>query len=1307
MPDSEEERNSVSEEVQSIEEGSNREEDEADWAEEEEGAEVPSAEGSNSEDPQDYAEEEGEDEQEYEGEAGEEEADAQAEGSEAFENDVEEQENEKASSRSAEGSNSEEPQDYAEDEQEYEGEAGEEEADAQAEGLEAFENDVEEQDNEKASSRSPYSEQRFGIYSKQEMLERNKLPFYGRGVELDRLQSAVDRITSDEMEDQCEAVWIRGENGVGKTSLIDEATDLLFETNSNIVCQGSCEEHHLAAKPLQAFADCLADLCDRLEQNGGKSLWQPRLEDALGGEGPLLVTVIPRLRRLVDVQPMDNRRLMMFDINSRRRFDRLIYGIRDFLQAVLEFHPIIMIVDNMHWADLDSLEMIERLMSCKSLQKFLLVGCHEPVDSSHPLEMHKAAIRETDIQETHIELKPFDLDSTKEILQGMLLDALLIDDEKAVQKTDDLAKTLFKFTKGNALWIMSTLLILNDKAVLKLDKGEFDWSKPEVKKIVKKWKDDEDKARKSAHGAIETRVEMCSKKVRFVVEAIASLRLTSFNLDKLDRVVKAAWTRTDKPCHIESEDDLQIAMSKACSNGFFENRGDNWFRFTHDSVRQSAYAYAAAKIKKPDKSMHLPMARELNLISVEDKNLRFKFLQVDQLNSCSSSIDDDERVKLYKLNQETAEICITKTCFRTAAEFLEMGMELLDNDTKWKKDLYDITLRNFLYLARMKVCCRQLEASKNVCKDLLKHTKSVKDNIYPSHLMFTVMMEEGKYEKALEKILVLLGKMGEGFPANNVGAVVETEIKNIQAMVHQRDNKQLLNPPKMNDRKSLDLNFLLALLVEISEKCERNYYKELATIRMMHLSLKFGFSRQYPLAFALMGVHLIKMGKIKEAHRFGQVAERLARGGDYYGGRAVMLFHWHISHWRRAYRRTLEPVLSIFNAQVDAGDFHNADFSIATYVQYHLASGFDLARLGDNLQLFEGLFFDYDMPDKWRIVIAQELVSNFMGETDSPLVFFGSGVSEEEEVVAEMERAGEFQGLEYFHFVQLFISCFFHDMGLAETCLGKLRRPPEGVWLTWHYFFECLVLISHLPSTRGKSRNDLKVRIEEKKGQLIDWYNGGAPNPNAMVSLLDAEYLVSKEAGKKVLATMKVQELYDEAIHAAAKDGSLHLEAFASERAGMYFDITGVDDLSARYLRRAHKKYDEWKAIAKVIDVEERFADILHIQHRRQYVVQDPNRTRRTGVKSLVKLAGKGTKKVKGLLLRKDKNEPEEYDEYQEEEYYHEDETHDPVPPQSSRSSEFGGVSNGRDEEHQEKPLSSKLFGKLKKPFGRKGKKHK
>jgi hypothetical protein len=78
-------------------------------------------------------------------------------------------------------------------------------------------------------------------------------------------------------------------------------------------------------------------------------------------------------------------------------------------------------------------------------------------------------------------------------------------------------------------------------------------------------------------------------------------------------------------------------------------------------------------------------------------------------------------------------------------------------------------------------------------------------------------------------------------------------------------------------------------------------------------------------------------------------------------------------------------------------------------------------------------------------------------------------------------------------------------------------------------------LISQLPTTKGKKRKELKETIESLKGQLIDWYNEGAQNLNAMVSILEGEYVFAKDAGKG-LSALKVQEMSNEAIDAATSN---------------------------------------------------------------------------------------------------------------------------------------------------------------------------
>jgi hypothetical protein len=93
---------------------------------------------------------------------------------------------------------------------------------------------------------------------------------------------------------------------------------------------------------------------------------------------------------------------------------------------------------------------------------------------------------------------------------------------------------------------------------------------------------------------------------------------------------------------------------------------------------------------------------------------------------------------------------------------------------------------------------------------------------------------------------------------------------------------------------------------------------------------------------------------------------------------------------------------------------------------------------------------------------------------------------------------------------------------------------------------------------------------------------------------------MAKEAGKKTLSGLKVQKEFKSAIDAAQEEGLLHLEAFAYERAGMYFEQTGNGKLCSEYLMKAHSCYDRWNAVAKVIDLETRFARRLKVGQPRR-----------------------------------------------------------------------------------------------------------
>lgn len=156
------------------------------------------------------------------------------------------------------------------------------------------------------------------------------------------------------------------------------------------------------------------------------------------------------------------------------------------------------------------------------------------------------------------------------------------------------------------------------------------------------------------------------------------------------------------------------------------------------------------------------------------------------------------------------------------------------------------------------------------------------------------------------------------------------------------------------------------------------------------------------------------------------------------------------------------------------------------------------------------------------------------------------------------------------------------------------------VWYCRVLFFQCLVAISKLPSRKGPGRKELLASIEDIKEQLVDWYNDfSAPNPNAMVSLLDAELMMAKNVGKKEFPSIKIQLAFEEAISAARDDEMKHLEAFCCERAALHFEAAKLDGYVKEYLRKAIALYDQWNALAKIIDIEDKYADLLKISQQR------------------------------------------------------------------------------------------------------------
>jgi predicted ATPase len=129
--------------------------------------------------------------------------------------------------------------------------------------------------------------------------------------------------------------------------------------------------------------------------------------------------------------------------------------------------------------------------------------------------------------------------------------------------------------------------------------------------------------------------------------------------------------------------------------------------------------------------------------------------------------------------------------------------------------------------------------------------------------------------------------------------------------------------------------------------------------------------------------------------------------------------------------------------------FLNDSLLFAPCSRRHLASGYSLVKLDENLQLFDGLYQDYNKANNWKIIFPRLFVSNMLGESENPLVFFGDTLESEEKEIKRLEYSDDTDALEFLNFLRLYVAIFFNDFELAEKCLAKLSDEVDGIWIPW------------------------------------------------------------------------------------------------------------------------------------------------------------------------------------------------------------------------------------------------------------------
>ena len=258
----------------------------------------------------------------------------------------------------------------------------------------------------------------------------------GRENEIAVMTDGLKRVAIGEGR---EVVLVSGEAGLGKTTLVAEVARPAF-ANGACVLFGHCEED--LATPYQLFAEALGHYLTHADE--------AQLRVHVDAYGPELARLVPQLvSRFPDVPPSkatdtDTERFLLF---------AAVVGL---LVEVSREQPVVLVLDDLQWADKASLQLLRHLVAAEQPMRVLVLGTFRDseLSRSHPFVETLAALHRLR-GVSRIELTGLDdtgVISLMEAVAGHSLDGAAI----------DLAHAVHRETDGNPFFVAEVLRHLNE-----------------------------------------------------------------------------------------------------------------------------------------------------------------------------------------------------------------------------------------------------------------------------------------------------------------------------------------------------------------------------------------------------------------------------------------------------------------------------------------------------------------------------------------------------------------------------------------------------------------------------------------------------------------------------------------------------------------------------------------------------------------------------------------------------------------------------------------------------------------------------
>jgi len=999
---------------------------------------------------------------------------------------------------------------------------------------------------------------------------------YGRTTDLNQLISSFEQIAGGRKV----LMSVVGPSGIGKSCFVRELSKPLLVKRGFFI-EGKFDQLDRST-PYSCFISAIKDLIAQILglDDSRIAKWKETILQAVGQNGKLITDVIPELEPIIGPQ---SEMQISSATETKNRFN---VTFQRFVRAFCSTeHPLVMSLDDLQWADLASLQLIEQLMLDSTIGHILVIASYRSneVNSLHPVSMLIKELVQQKIIVTKIELQALSLEDIKHFLS----DTFQCNQEHTAQ----LAERCLTKTHGNPFFLTQFIKHLNKQWLVQFDHLTNTWC----------WDIDKIDQQHTTDNVIDLMVE----KIRDLSPKSYQLAcsgacignqfdlntLAAINFQTPENAANDLWEllKSGLLTPVDDRYDWAEHLSQPTikGNDQFKMAGPvPSYRFSHDRIQQAAYSL----LPDADKHrIHLSVGQSL-LDSHDDSCIDdILFNVANHLNLAASfSNVSSNPMQLAELNLRSGKKAKASAAFASSFQYLNNGIESV-NESHWSSH-YKLMLQ--LHTETMELACinADFETMDTLTSTLLENADALIDKIPVYETRIRAFISKDDSAGAVKEALQALKHLGVDIMFNPEFSDVEKALVAAGQSLSSRSPMSLMDLPEMDDPHLLAaMRILNQILSAAYQSCPLLF--PIIVSNMIQLSIKHGNCPGSTFAYSTYGLVLCGVvGDIETGYQFGQLSIKLLErlNTDEFKAKTLYGVYVFVYHWKQHIDKTITPLKNIFQIGLTTGDFEYAGWAGMMINVHSFFAGNPVDKLEKDTQ--EYLQKIKHMTQKTAYLhtcIFIQTLSSLRKPFDKqmlsdPRTFYGDYYSEQDSI--KLHSLGNDQtALCIEHFNRMFLSYLLGNyenaLKQSEEAENYLNGLVSSAYIPVFYFFDSLIRLAlccdDLVDDSLKTGHLEKVEANQQK--LGHWAELCPENFANKYQLVEAERASTTED-----RSLNTIETYQSSISLAMESGFLHEEAISNERLAAYLLANNQPDIAKVYLTRAFHLYQQWGAESKL-----------------------------------------------------------------------------------------------------------------------------